>query len=79
MISGTEHQKIFVQMQDENMEIEWVPSVFRSFLGPSVVLQKDEQFCVGTVFFSMFGIIKMKLARKVSRSSLCTTDIIDVS
>jgi hypothetical protein len=52
MITGTEHQKIFFQMQDENIEIESLPSVFRSFLGPSVVLQKDEQFCTGTVLFA---------------------------
>jgi hypothetical protein len=32
-----------------------------------------------TLFFSMFEIIKMTLARKVSRSSLRTTEIIDVS
>jgi hypothetical protein len=70
MISGMEHQKIFVQMEDENIEIESLPSVFRSFLGPSVVLQKDKQFCMGIVFFSMFGIIKMKIARKVRCYSL---------
>jgi hypothetical protein len=28
MISETEHQKIFVQKQDENIEIESLPSVF---------------------------------------------------
>ncbi len=46
-------------MQHENIEIKPVPSVFRSFLGLSVVLQKTEQFYMGTAFFSTFGIIKM--------------------
>ncbi len=39
VISRTGHQKIFVQIRDENIEIESLPSVFRSFLECFVHLQ----------------------------------------
>jgi hypothetical protein len=38
MISGTEHQKIFVQTRDENIGSEFVPFAFRFLMGPSVPL-----------------------------------------
>jgi hypothetical protein len=58
MISGTEHLKIFVQMPDENIEIKPVPSVFRSFIGLSVRLQRARQkdgfiLVVDLVFFNI--------------------------
>ncbi len=39
VISRTVHQKIFVQTPDENIEIESLSSVFRSFLRCFVHLQ----------------------------------------
>jgi hypothetical protein len=67
-ISTTANQKIFVQTRDENIKSELVPFVFRSFVGVSIRLQearKKGHFpCI--LFVSIFEIIKMKVARKVS-------------
>jgi hypothetical protein len=66
MISGTEHQKIFVQTRDENIETKFVPFGFEFLMGASIFLQrarqKGEFECIST-----FEIIKMQPARKVSR------------
>jgi hypothetical protein len=75
MISRTENQKILVQ-RDESIEIELVLFVFRLFLCPSVHLQRNRKFCMETVFFPSFGIIKMKLARKVSLQFVLTNNLI---
>ena len=72
MNSITVHQKLFVQTRDENIEIELVPFVFRSFVGVSVRIQearkKGDFPCI--LFISTFEIIKMRIATKVSRYSL---------
>jgi hypothetical protein len=66
-----EHQKILVQTLVENIETEFVPSVFRHIMGASISLgQAGEKrdFVLLTFFFLIiFEIIKMKLVRKVSR------------
>jgi hypothetical protein len=54
MISRTENQKIFVQTQDENIEIELIVFFLQSFIGPSVRLQRARQkrvFTWGTLLF----------------------------
>jgi hypothetical protein len=56
MISRTESQKIAVQTRNENIEIELDKSVFRSFLGASVRLQRVPQkddFIEDLVFFNI--------------------------
>jgi hypothetical protein len=70
MISETEHQKIFVQMEDENMYVKPVPFVFRSFIELSVRLQRVRQKDDFSCRLSTLEIFKMKLPRKVSRYSL---------
>jgi len=48
VISATEHQKMFVQTQHENIEIEFVPFLFRSLMGPSISIEQARQksdFC----------------------------------
>jgi hypothetical protein len=71
VISGMEHQKIFVQTLVENIETEFVPSVFRYIMGASISLGQGGEkrdFVLLTLFFLIiFEIIKMKLVRKVSR------------
>jgi len=59
VISGTEHQKTFIQTRDENIQTEFVPFFFAV-----------------KFVFSIFEIIKMRSARKVSRYSLWTIDSI---
>jgi len=43
MISRQKNRKILVEMQDENIEIKSLPSVFRSLVGISVYLQRSRQ------------------------------------
>jgi hypothetical protein len=78
MTSRTESQKIFVQTQDENIKTKSPPSFFKFFVDPSVYLQRVRQKgdfqCI--LLFSTFEIIKMRIARKVSRYSPWTTDFI---
>jgi hypothetical protein len=78
MNSRMAHQKLFVQTRNENIEIELVPFVFRSFVGLSVRIQearkKGDFQCIS--FFSTFEIIKIRIARKVSRYSAGTTHLI---
>ena len=81
MNSRTARQKLFVQTRNENIEIELVPFVFRSFVGVFVRIQearkKGDFQCI--LFFWTFEIIKIRIARKVSRYSLWTTDFIYTS
>jgi hypothetical protein len=66
MFSQTEHQKIIVQTQHENIDIEFVPFLFRFLIAPSVWLsdapQKRDFYC-----YFIFEIIKMILTTKVRR------------
>ena len=57
MISRMENQKIFVETQDENIDIESPPSVFWSLVEGFVSLQRTGQkgnFCFWTLFFFAF-------------------------
>jgi hypothetical protein len=54
MVSRTKCQKIVVQKRGKNIAIELDKSVFRSFLAPSVVLQKNWTILHGDcVFFNV--------------------------
>jgi hypothetical protein len=47
MISRTESQKVFVEKRDENINIEFIPSVLRSSLRglvPLQIAQKKDKF-----------------------------------
>jgi hypothetical protein len=43
MISGTEHNKIFVQTRAENIEIEVVPFAFGFLIGRFIPLEEARQ------------------------------------
>jgi hypothetical protein len=68
MNSKTVHQKLFVQTRNENIEIELVPSIFRSFGGVSVRIRearkKGDFQCI--LFFWTFEIIKMRMQEKLA-------------
>jgi len=56
MISKTEHQKISVQTQDENIETEYIPSVLRSLVQPFTSLLRTRQkgkFFIWTFFLKI--------------------------
>jgi hypothetical protein len=67
---------MFVQTQNENIEVELDKSFPQHFLGHLVVLQPPRRFSMKMlVVFSMFEIFKTKLARKSSsilRSHSCS-------
>jgi hypothetical protein len=66
MFSQTEHQKIIVQTQHENIDIEFVPFFFKFLTAPSLSLPDAPQKPDFYSYF-IFEIIKMILTTKVRR------------